>query len=90
MQHKTSKSESLDTDKLLNSIEKAIESLPQKCKEIFVLNKMENLSYKKIAEAKGISIKTVENQIGIALKKIRELLSKNIISLLLFIILLFS
>lgn len=90
MLHQTSKSDNLDTDKLLRAVENAIENLPQKCKEIFVLNKIENLPYKKIAEAKGISIKTVENQIGIALKKIRELLSKNIISFLILLILLFS
>lgn len=73
-----SETEKYDTDKLLIIVEKAIESLPQKCKEIFMLNKVENLPYKKIAEIKNISPKTVENQIGIALKKIREFLSSNI------------
>jgi RNA polymerase sigma-70 factor (ECF subfamily) len=80
MRNKNSGAGNFDTGKLLKSVEKAIESLPRKCKEIFILNKIEELSYKKIAETKGISIKTVENQMGIALKKIRQFLSENILS----------
>lgn len=79
LQNNLSEEDRFNTDKLLQSTSKAIQNLPPKCKEIFILNKIESLPYKKIAEAKGISIKTVENQIGIALKKIREHLSKHIL-----------
>lgn len=78
-----------DTDELLIHVEKAIENLPQKCKEIFILHKFENLPYKKIAEIHNISIKTVENQMGIALKKIRQSLSENILPSLILLISLF-
>lgn len=78
-----------DADELLTAVGKAIENLPQQCKEIFTLSKIENLSYKKIAEVKSISAKTVENQMGIALKKIREYLSKNFPLLATTLILLF-
>lgn len=66
-----------ETEKLLIVVERAIDELPEKCREIFILNKTEKLTYKEIAETKQISIKTVENQMGIALKKIRKYLSDN-------------
>jgi RNA polymerase sigma-70 factor (ECF subfamily) len=52
----------------------AIEDLPEKCRNIYKLSREANLSYKKIAEQLQISPKTVENQISIALKKIRDAL----------------
>ncbi|MDD2243403.1 MAG: RNA polymerase sigma-70 factor [Bacilli bacterium] len=58
-------------------IETAINTLPLKCKEIFKLKSEENLSYAQIADNKKVSIKTVENQIGIALKKIRLYIKEN-------------
>lgn len=53
----------------------AIDSLPAKCKVIFNLSRNSGLTYKEIAEELDISVKTVENQIGIALKKLREQLN---------------
>ncbi len=56
------------------SLGKAIEQLPEKCREVFILCKNEGLTYDEIAEYLKISPKTVDNQMGIALKKLRELL----------------
>ena len=53
-------------------ITRAIDSLPPKCREIFVLHKIEGKKYKEIAEKMDISVSTVENQMGIALRKLRE------------------
>jgi len=66
-----------DLKKQLEVLNKAIEALPPKCREIFILNKKEGLSYKDIARQLDISVKTVEAQIRIALIKIRERLKKN-------------
>lgn len=55
----------------------AINELPGKCREIFVLSRLGNMKYKEIAEALDISIKTVENQLGKALKLMREFLKKK-------------
>lgn len=63
-----------DTDEFRNILDAAIEQLPDKCREIFLLSKKEELSNKEIAEQLGISVKTVENQMTIALKKLREYL----------------
>lgn len=53
-------------------IEKALRQLPPKCKAIFVLSRHEGLKYKEIADNLKISVKTVENQMGIALAKLRK------------------
>lgn len=53
----------------MNSI---IETLPPKCKEIIMLNKVQGVKYNEIAERMDISIKTVESQMRIAFRKIRE------------------
>lgn len=66
-----------EAEKVLNIINKAIESLPKKCREIFILHKIKNLSYKQIAEIMQVSEKTVGNQMGIALKKIRNYTREN-------------
>jgi RNA polymerase sigma-70 factor, ECF subfamily len=57
---------------LEGKVHAAIEKLPPKCKAIFVLSRFEEHSYKEIAAVLGLSLKTVENQMGIALKKLRE------------------
>jgi RNA polymerase sigma-70 factor (ECF subfamily) len=57
-------------------ITKAIESLPEKCGIIFSMKRYGEYSNKQIAEALNISEKTVENQITIAFKKLRPILSR--------------
>ena len=52
-------------------IDEAVESLPKKCRAVFSLSRFEELSYKEIAAKLEISVKTVENQIGKALKILR-------------------
>jgi RNA polymerase sigma-70 factor (ECF subfamily) len=60
----------------LNSrINAEIENLPKKCREIFILCRYNDLQYSEIAIKLGISVKTVEMQMGIALKKLRFRLS---------------
>ncbi len=63
-----------DTDDFRKILDTAIEQLPDKCREIFLLSKKEELSNKEIADRLGVSLKTVENQMTIALKKLRECL----------------
>jgi RNA polymerase sigma-70 factor, ECF subfamily len=58
------------------NIREAIDELPPKCKEVFQLSRFEEMSYQEIADQMGISIKTVENQMGKALKMLRSSLSQ--------------
>ena len=54
------------------NLEKAIENLPHQCRMIFRMSRDEGLRYREIAEQLDISIKTVETQMGRALKKLRK------------------
>lgn len=58
-------------EELKTSIRKAIDKLPPKCKTIYLLCRQEDMTYKEVAERLDLSVKTVENQMGIALKKLR-------------------
>lgn len=74
----------LEEAEMADKINRAIHKLPQKCREIFILCRFEELKYSEIALRLNISVKTVEMQVGIALKKLRiELIDSKIIQLLL-------
>lgn len=77
--------EGLSEDNIKDIIEKALESLPERCREIFVMSKIEGKKQKEIAEELGVSVKTIECQMTIAYKKLREEL-KNYLPLLLFLL----
>jgi len=64
------------------SIQEALQRLPPGCKRVFVLSRYEEMSYKEIASHLGISLKTVENQIGTALKILRAALQNLALPLL--------
>lgn len=56
---------------LLNTL---INTLPEKCRVIFRMSREQHLSYKEIATQLNVSVKTVENQISIAIRKLRAAL----------------
>jgi RNA polymerase sigma-70 factor, ECF subfamily len=71
---------------LNDRINASINKLPEKCREVFLLCRFEGLKYAEIAQKLNISVKTVEMQMGIALKKLRESLSDyQMINLLVFV-----
>nr|WP_277349415.1 RNA polymerase sigma-70 factor [Pseudoflavitalea sp. G-6-1-2] len=77
------------TDPLLSKeqqqqIRDALESLPPQCKLIFHKSRFENMKYAAIAAELDISIKTVEAQIGKALKILREKLSQVLVMIILY------
>ncbi len=55
---------------MFKALNLAIKNLPTRCKLVFKLVKEDGLPYKEIAEILNISIKTIDNQLAIALKKI--------------------
>ena len=57
---------------LAEKIEESIQSLPTKRREIFRLSREDGLKYREIAEKLNISIKTVEAQMGLAIKTLRD------------------
>ena len=66
-------------------IRRALDTLPERCREIFIKSRIEGLKYKEISEALGISVNTVENQMAIALRKLRVAL-KDYLPLFLFLV----
>jgi RNA polymerase sigma-70 factor (ECF subfamily) len=63
--------EAIDTSERDARLWRAIDSLPDRCREIFLLSKLNDLTYQQTADRLGISVKTVENQIGKALKALK-------------------
>ncbi|MFK7953683.1 MAG: RNA polymerase sigma-70 factor [Ekhidna sp.] len=70
-----------DPDVVRKKIHDEIDNLPPRCSEIFKLSRFEGLKYQEIADHLEISVKTVEVQMGKALKVLRENLKelKNVI-----------
>ena len=62
----------LQNEDIRKVLEEAINKLPERCREVFVLSKVEELSNKDIAEKLNISVKTVEVQMTKALSRLRE------------------
>lgn len=69
-------SELLFFEELRKEIDNAIEELPPKCREIFMMSRYNEMKYKEIAVKLKISVKTVENQISEALKRLRQTIKK--------------
>lgn len=82
-------SEQIDRDPMNASelelkIRASIDLLPEQRKKIFILSRYEQLKYKEIAEQLGLSVKTVENQMGKALQFLRKELAEYLPLILLF------
>jgi RNA polymerase sigma-70 factor (ECF subfamily) len=65
-------SQTIHSNELDRKIAEAMEKLPEQCRMVFKLSRFEELKYAEIAVHLNISVKTVENQIGKALKIMRE------------------
>lgn len=79
-------SDSVQVNELNSRIQMAVESMPEQCGRIFKMSRFEQLRYQEIADELGLSVKTVENQMGKALKIVREELKDYLPLLILFFI----
>ena len=71
----------IDVIELQNQINLALNDLPEQCRTIFQMSRFEELKYREIADALGLSIKTVENQMGKALRIMRVKLADFLVIL---------
>jgi RNA polymerase sigma-70 factor (ECF subfamily) len=71
-----SPSDILSYNELQDKIAKIIERLPEKCGRIFTMSRFEGLKYTEIAEKLSVSVKTVEANMGKALKEFRKELAQ--------------
>ena len=65
----------MQQDELDAALRSAVATLPPRCREVFELSRSQGLKYSEIATTLGISIKTVEAQMGKALRIVRELMA---------------
>jgi RNA polymerase sigma-70 factor, ECF subfamily len=75
----------LQLSELQQKLDIALSELPEQCRTIFQMSRFEELKYQEIADKLGISIKTVENQMGKALKILRVKLA-DYLPILLFLL----
>lgn len=68
---------SLDNKRIIEMLQKEINTLPEKCRLIFRYSREEGMSVRQIAVEMQISSKTVENQLNKALNKLRLTLKKH-------------
>lgn len=80
-----STSQSISKNELERSLYAAVERLPEQCRLTFQLSRFEGLKYQEIADELNVSVKTVENQVGKALKFLREELKEFLPLLLLYL-----
>ena len=65
----------LESEELSHRLHRAIDRLPERCRLVFVMSKVEDMSHREIAEGLDISVKTVENQMTRAYKFLRQWLA---------------
>ncbi|WP_231635063.1 RNA polymerase sigma-70 factor [Pedobacter sp. PACM 27299] len=73
----------VEMNDLKNNLSIAMNELPEQCRTIFQMSRFEELKYREIADQLGLSIKTVENQMGKALRILRLKLSDFLVLILL-------
>lgn len=64
--------DNINQEELSNQIHRAIDALPERCRLVFVMSKLEDMTHKEIADALDISPKTVENQMTRAYRYLRD------------------
>ena len=70
-------SELIQYNELQSAVARVLERLPERCGRIFCMNRFEGLKYNEIAEKLAVSVKTVEADMGKALKEFRKALREQ-------------
>jgi len=70
--------DNLDIEELQEQIATAVDELPERCKEVFILSREQHLTNKEIAQKLNLSQRTVETHISNALKHLRKTLPKDL------------
>ena len=68
----------LEVKEINKAIDQTLDALPERCKEIFYMNRFEGLKYREIAEKLSVSQKTVEANISKALKHLLKNLKQSV------------
>lgn len=87
MSHSDNATDKVKMRELEKKLDEALKELPEQCRTIFQMSRFEELKYLQIADRLGISVKTVENQMGKALKLLRMKLADFLPAALLILLL---
>lgn len=71
----------VDTSERDARIWSAVDALPAKCREVFVMHRCDGLSHDEISRQFGISVKTVKNQMTKAYARLRDALGENFLAM---------
>ena len=66
----------IEYEEYKHRLEEAINQLPERQKEVFLLNRIDQMTYREIAESLGISIKAVEKRMHKAIYKLKTIINK--------------
>ncbi|MEZ4722466.1 MAG: RNA polymerase sigma-70 factor [Flavobacteriales bacterium] len=69
--------DALEEEEFSQRIKESIKDLPPQCRKIFLMSRLQGKKYQQIADELQLSIKTIENQMGKALKSLRESLQED-------------
>lgn len=61
-----------ESGQMLNALRQALLKLPERCREVYLLNRITGMSYSQIARHRGITAKTVEKHVARALQGLRQ------------------
>ncbi len=75
----------LNFQELKKSYERALESIPEKQRAVFLMNRVDELKYKEIADQLELSVKSIEKRMGQALEHLRTEMKDKISVLILFV-----
>lgn len=67
--------ENASDDETISKLRKALQQLPEQCRNILMMSRYENKRNAEIAKEMNLSIRTVENQLYIGIKKLRDIMS---------------
>lgn len=70
--------EFIDFKELRQTLDDAISDLPDQCRKVFTMSRFDHMSNKEIAEKLNLSLRTVENHISLALRKLRPKLKDSL------------
>lgn len=68
----------LEEEELRTHVKQCVQQLPAQCRKIFLMSRVQGKKYQQIADELDLSVKTVENQMGKALKLMREGLQSEV------------
>ena len=68
----------IEVEEFRAELKNAINQLSEKEREVFLLSRIENKTYKEIAEMTGLTVKAIERRMSKALKELKDILGKHI------------